>query len=55
MKNVFYGKTMEKVRNRFEKDIIIKENDEIFFQKTIKINFNGIHKSYTYEVSCTIK
>ena len=53
LKNAFYGKTMENVRNR-SKIKFVKKNDykEIVKQQS-KLTFNGIHKSYENSDSYT--
>ena len=42
----FYGKTMEKVRNRIGLKIIKKDDTENFIKQQPKLTFNGIHKLY---------
>ena len=55
LNNAFYGKAMEKVRNRL-KIKFVKKNDyrEILKQQS-KLTFNGIHKSYENCDSYTFK
>ena len=43
LKNVFYGKTMENVRNRLELDFFQKIDNKNNFKQVSKLTFNGIH------------
>ena len=45
LKNAFYGKTMENVRNRLKIKFIKKDPYRVIKQQS-KLTFNGIHKSY---------
>ena len=45
LNNAFYGKTMEKVRNRL-KQSIKKDNYREIVKQQSELTFNGIHKSY---------
>ena len=46
LNNAFYGKTMEKVRNRLELEFIKKDKYKKIIKRLSKLTFNGIHKSY---------
>ena len=46
LKNEFYGKTMENVRNRLGLKFIRKDEYKEFIKHQSKLTFNGIHKSY---------
>ena len=45
LNNAFYGKTMEKVRNKSKIEFIKKEEEEKMFKWQSKLTFSGIHKS----------
>ena len=53
--NAFYGKTMEKVRNRLKIKFDRKDYYREIIQQQSKLTFNGIHKSYEICDSYTIK
>ena len=55
LKNAFYGKTMENVRNRIKIKIIKNDDNENTFEQQSKLTFNGIHKNYTNYGSYTFK
>ena len=55
LKNAFYGKTMENVRNRLKIKFIKKDNHRKIIEYQSKLTFNGIHKSYENCDSYTIK
>ena len=55
IKNAFYGKTIENVRNRIKVEFIKKDDIEKISKQQSKLTFNGIHKSYTNYDSYTIK
>ena len=46
---------MENVRNRLEVEIIEKDDDDKTIKQQSKLEFNGIHKSYTNYDSYTSK
>ena len=47
LKNLFYGKTMENVRNRVISGFIKKQEFEKKIKQQSKLTINGFHKSYT--------
>ena len=53
--NAFYGKTMEKVRNRIKREFISKNETEKIIKQQSKLTLNGIHKSYTNYDSYTFE
>ena len=55
LKNAFYGKTMENIRNRRKVDFFEKDDNEKNIKQQSKLIFNGIHKSYTNYDSYTFK
>ena len=46
LRNAFYGKTMENVRNRLKTEFIKKNETYKFIKRQAKLTFNGNHKSY---------
>ena len=46
LNNAFYGKTMEKVRNRVKIKFIKKDDYREIIKQQSKLTFNGVHKSY---------
>ena len=46
LKNAFYGKTMENVRNRLKIKFVKKDDYREIIKQQSKQTFNGIHKSY---------
>ena len=46
LNNAFYGKFMEKVRNRIKVEFIKKDDIDKIIKQQSKLTFNGIHKSY---------
>ena len=46
LKNAFYGKTMENVRNRLKIKLVKKDDYRETIKQQSKLTFNGIHKSY---------
>ena len=55
LKNSFYGKTMENVRNRIKVEFIRKDDTDKIEKQQSKLTFNGIHKSYEKYDSFTFK
>ena len=55
LNNAFYGKTMEKVRNRLKIKFIKKDDYREIIKHQSKLTFNGIHKSYENCDSYTFK
>ena len=55
LKNAFYGKTMENVRNRLKIKFVKKDDYREKIKQRFKLTFNGIHKSYENCYSYTIK
>ena len=55
LKNAFYGKTMENVRNRLKINIVRKDNYREIVKQQSKLTFNGIHESYENCDSYTFK
>ena len=55
LKNAFYAKTMENVRNRIKLEFIKKDDTDKFIKQQSKLTFNGIHKSYENHDSYTFK
>ena len=53
--NAFYGKTMEKVRNRLKIKFIKKDDYREIIKQQSKLTFNGIHKAYENCDSYTFK
>ena len=45
LKNAFYGKTMENVRNRLKIKFVKKDDYREIIKQHSKLTFNGIHKS----------
>ena len=45
--NAFYGKTMEKVRNRIKREFISKNETDKIIKQQSKLTLNGIQKSHT--------
>ena len=45
LKNAFYGKTCENVRNRKKVEFIKKHDFDKIIKRQSKLTFNGIHKS----------
>ena len=46
LKNAFYVKTLENVRNCLELDFFKKDDYKKIIKQLSKLTFNGIHKSY---------
>ena len=55
LNNVFYGKTMEHVRNSLKIKFIKKDGYRELIKKQSKLTFNDIHKSYENCDSYTFK
>ena len=55
LKNSFYGKCMENVRNRTKIEFIKKDDIEKIVKQQSKLTFNGILKSYPNYDSYTFK
>ena len=55
LKNAFYGKTMENVRNRLKIKFIKKADYRQIIKQQSKLTSNGIHKSYENCDSYTFK
>ena len=55
LKNVFYGKTMENVRNRLKIKFVKKDDYRELTKQQSKLTFNGIHKIYENCDSFTFK
>ena len=55
LKNAFYGKTMENVRNCLKIKFIRKDDCREIIKQQSKLSFNGIHKSYENYDSYTFK
>ena len=55
LNNAFYGKTMEKVRNRLKIKFVKKDDYREIVKQQSKLTFNGIHKSYQDYDSYTFK
>ena len=55
LKNAFYGKTMENVRNRLKIKFVEKDDCKEIIKQQSKLTFNGIHKSYENCDSYTFK
>ena len=55
LKNAFYGKTMENVRNRLKIKFIKKDGHREIIKQQSKLTFNGIQKSYENCDSYTFK
>ena len=55
LKNAFYGKTMENVRNRLKIKFIKKDDHREIIKQQSKLTFNGSHKSYENCDSYTFK
>ena len=55
LNNAFYGKTMERVRNRLKIEFIEKYDFKKIIKQQSKLTFNGIHKSYENCDSYTFK
>ena len=53
--NAFYGKTMEKVRNRLKIEFVKKDGYREILKQQSKLNFNGIPRSYENCDSYTFK
>ena len=53
--NAFYGKTMEKVRNRIKREFISKNETDKIIKQQSKLTLNGNHKSYTNYDSYTFE
>ena len=48
LKNLFYGQTLENVRNRVTSEFSRKDDNKEIVKQQSKLTFNGIHKSYTF-------
>ena len=55
LKNAFYAKTMENVRNRLELEFFKKNGVENIIKQQSKLTFNGIHKLFENCDSYVIK
>ena len=55
LKNAFYGKTLENIRNRMKVEFIKKDHTYKIIKQQSKLTFNGIHKSYENYDSYTFK
>ena len=55
LKNTFYGKTMENVRNRLKINIVQEDGYREILKQQSKLTFIGIHKSYENYDSYTFK
>ena len=55
LNNAFYGKTMEKVRNRLKIKFVKKDDCREIIKQQSKLTFNGIHNSYENCDSYTFK
>ena len=53
--NAAFGKFLENVRNRLEKELINNDNLRKIINQQSKLTFNGIHKSYENSDSYTFK
>ena len=53
--NAFYGKTMEKIRNRIRREFILKNETDKIIKQQSKLTLNGIHKFYTKYDSYTFE
>ena len=48
LKNAFYGKTMENVRNRLRLEVIKSYEYEKIKKQQSELTFTGIHRSYDF-------
>ena len=55
LKNGFYGKTMENVRNRLKIKLVKKDDYREIMKQQFKLTFDGIHKPYENCDSHTFK
>ena len=55
LKNAFYGKTFENVRNRTKVEFIKKHDFDKIIKQQSKLTFNGVHKSMENYDSSTFK